>query len=192
MQLQTRDRRALGIAAFAVVAGLAFRFGAIPYIAKHAELRAELQMQRDLYAREAGLIEGVELIDTAVRQSADYLTRNANRVFVADLDANLTASEVQSYVDRIVHIAGVTVSQMDVQAADSLNRGLSRVGLRVRGQGDFEGVMALLDAVQTGPRLLEIQELSVQPPPGASTLSGFDYQALDYAIRVDAFVVRGR
>jgi hypothetical protein len=52
--------------------------------------------------------------------------------------------------------------------------------------------MALVDAVQTGPRLLEIQELSVQPPSGALTISGPDYQALDYMIRIDAFVVRGR
>ena len=78
------------------------------------------------------------------------------------------AATLGAAASEMADAAGVRLGEVQL-GDDSLHRGpLTRVWVRANGAGDVRGVSQLLLALEQGPELLSIRELSItQPEPGA-------------------------
>lgn len=89
-------------------------------------------------------------------------------LFVAVGSPTAAAGTLASLVSGASQIAGVEVGALHVLTDTAAARSVKRVSVRAELAGDIRGITALLLALERGPALLAVRELSItQPEPGA-------------------------
>jgi hypothetical protein len=162
--LSERDRKALRWGALVIVPGLLYAHVVRPALARLDQLHATVERERDLLRREVDLLADARRFPARYARGERALLRQAPRLFAGN-DLVTGSAALGTYVSGIAYPHRVMVQQSEPGAPAAAGPGVARLALEVRAVSDLEGVMELLHALETGPKLVTVERLSIQPLP---------------------------
>lgn len=167
LQISTRERRTLAIGAFLMGAFLASAKGMPAWLAWQREARSSAaEMHHEATRAERSLHGLRETLDT-LEQRQQRLAALAPTLVGGDSPATAAAA-LASLVSGAAVQAAVRLGATSIYV-DSAHSGVfTRVGVRGEATGDVRGLAKMLAALEQGPKMLAVRELSVsQPDPAA-------------------------
>jgi hypothetical protein len=189
LRLNPKDRQALRLGAFIVLPALLLRFGVVPYVTVLRDVREELRAERDLLFRELDLITEARSYPDAFRLAGATFLQEAPRLFDG-ADEMLAASDIDAYVSEIGRMNGITVQRAGARPSEPVVDGVIALRLELKGQGDLEGILSFLRAMETGPKLIHIERLALVlesvPTPG---MMGPSHETLNFSGGLRAYAI---
>lgn len=167
--LAPRDRRALMWGAAIGAAALLFALVVKPYVRTLRESRDELSVQRDLLARERAVLSASNRFPAALEESRSALEQQSTPLFDG-LDELSATSNLSDHISEAALSNRVLVQQLETRKAEPLAEGVSALAVDLRAEGDFEGVLHFLNALERGDKLVNVSALVLTRinRPGAS------------------------
>lgn len=161
LRLTRRDRRALllglAVLAPAVLYGSAVR----PYANALADARRNLHSQRDLLARELTLLADARAFPAHLERIESALEALAPRLFTAP-DPVAATGVLAGYVADAAQRSRVLLERSDPASPSQVDGDLARLEVQVRALGDLEGLLALLYALEHGPKLVRVEGIAIE------------------------------
>ena len=154
-----RDRRAIVLGLWVVIPSLLF-VASRPYRTALAEGREQLAAQRDLLARELALLADLERYPAAYRTADSALARLAPRLF-EEPDDVLATARLTSYVAGQALASRVLLLEAESAPTQRTKDGIRVLEADIRAEGDTEGVLRFLQALERGPRLVTVRKLAL-------------------------------
>lgn len=188
--LGARDRRALVLGACVLVPSLGFSLVARPYLHSRGELRQRVREQQDLLARELFLVAAAHELPTSLHSAVRALANQRGRLLPGNDPLSASAALV-SLVGDEARRQGVLLEAIESRAPEPVGGGLVEVRIEVLGRGDLEGLLRWLDAIETGPRLLRIEQLSVARTDAGVARGSADVETLALAADVRGYLLSG-
>jgi type II secretory pathway component PulM len=158
--LSSRDRRALLWGAAIGAAALVFALVVKPYVRSLGETRDELSAQRELLARERAVLRASDRFPATLRQSQSALAEKSTPLFDA-VDELSATSDLSDDISKAALANRVLVQQLETRKGEALDQGLVAVAVDIRAEGDFDGVLHFLDALENGPKLIHVSTLTL-------------------------------
>jgi type II secretory pathway component PulM len=159
-RLSPRDRRALTWGGAIGAAALVFALGVKPYVRTLGETRDELRAQRELLAREQAVISASNRLPAALRRSQSALATESTPLFDG-LDELSATSNLSDEITKAALANRVLVQQLETRKAEALDEGMVALAVDIRAEGDFEGVLHFLDALERGNKLIHVSALTL-------------------------------
>ena len=163
--LSARERRT--VAAGAVVSALALfaSLVAVPLGNRWSERERLIDAKAEQLARLRALLDDESRLDAAATAREQGLTLAPQRLLSGRTPA-VAASALQALIQGFADESRVTVNSLDVAGApDTTAAALPAIPATLSAVGDIYGMTALLDRLQHGPRLLEIQDMTLMVNP---------------------------
>jgi hypothetical protein len=181
--LSARDRKALGFGLAIVLPALGYALLLRPYWHARSDLLATVAAQRDLLRRERALVNESRAFPARVAAATTSARRDAARLFPG---TSLVAAggELVTYVGEAARRCHVQVQTLETRPPARGAPGLARLDIEVRAQGDLEGVLAFLEALERGPRLVRVETLMIERADVAAALR---QEALSVAAAVSGY-----
>ena len=154
-----RDRRAIILGLCVVIPALLF-VASRPYRAALTDGREQLATQRDLLARELALLEDLERYPAAYRTADSALARLAPRLF-EETDDVLATARLASYVASQALASHVLLQEAESGPTQRTKDGIRILEAAIRAEGDTEGILRFLQALERGPKLVTVQKLAI-------------------------------
>jgi hypothetical protein len=180
LTLGARDRRAIVLAVIVLVPLLAWTGVIRPYRAALADARAELAAERSLLADEQSLLAASERYPLAYRAADSALLRTTPRLF-SEADDILATSQLASYIASNALSSHALLQEAVPQPTRRLPEGIRMLEVEIRAESDLEGVLRFLDALERGPKMVVVDNVSIsreertqdrgRPPMAVLTLS---------------------
>jgi hypothetical protein len=166
-RLSPRDRRTLTLGAVIAIPILLWRFAWMPYGQAIDRAREELDQVRDRYAREMELVNAAPRYPAIRARLESAHEATAGRLFSGPDDLT-AASRLTASVGELLRDLGMAVGQLEGTMPEPLDGGLVALGVTVRTETDLEGVLAFLEASESGPELVRIDALTVERTAGVA------------------------
>ena len=167
-RLSASDRRALRLGAWIVGPALFLMLVVQPWRRALRDAGDDLTAQRASLGRELAALRDAPGDASLVRQGWLALGAEGSRLFDGG-DAAAASAELASYVADQVAESGMTLDESETRAATDSD---AVAAVEIRASGDVLGVVALLQALEDGPRLARTERLTIAPPPGADEDDG--------------------
>jgi hypothetical protein len=162
-RLSRRERRVVAMGAVISIIGLVSAYGVVPFARRWQAREQVISVQMERLARLRGLARHKAELQELVGQRFGWKNAGAPRLLAGRTPA-LAASALQSWLQKIADQSHVTVSQLDVAGAPETGEtALPAIPATMSAIGDVYGLTELLKAMQHGPVLLEITELTAHP-----------------------------
>lgn len=155
--LSARDRRALRLGMLVLLPVLVLSLVVRPYLRALALARQELAAQRVLLARELGALRDAPRDAVLVRHGRQLLAGAAARLFDGG-DAVAASAALAGYVGDQADSAGLEVQESETRPGD-----MPSVDFRAR--GDVLAIMDFLRAIEDGPKLARVEQLTITREP---------------------------
>ncbi len=168
--LSQRERRTIRLAALVVLPAVAYSLVVRPLASSFTVLENRVAQERDLYRRETGLLRQRSTAKRDYGRQAAALLEQSPRLFDGR-DTVTAAAELVSYVTGQAATHRVFVQSSETGASDAGEDGILRIRVEVRGVSDVAGLLAWLDALERGHKLLRVTQLSVLPAAEIGTSS---------------------
>ncbi len=163
LSMRVRDRRAL-IVGLAIVGPILLFQGAIaPYARALGQVREQIEVERNLLRRERAMIAEAPRYPELVEQAVSLLQARRDRLFSGPEPLSAAAALV-NYVGQAAREHRVLVQQSETEDADPAGPGIVTLQISVRGVSDLEGLLGFLKALEQGPKLVRVQEISIEQP----------------------------
>jgi type II secretory pathway component PulM len=175
--MSSRDRRALIWGGAICGAALVIAFGVKPYVRTLGETRDELDVQRELLARERAVLRNANLFPAALERSRSALTQQSTPLF-AGVDELSATSDLSDYVSEAALGDRVLVQQVETRKAEALEEGLVALAVDIRAEGDFEGVLHFLNSLERGEKLVRVSTLKLDHIDRPVAAGGPDIEVL--------------
>jgi hypothetical protein len=159
--LSPRDRRAALLGAAVLAPALAWTLAVSPYLGALADARDRLDAERALLAKERALVAAGAEYPRAFEAGAARLLKAAPRLMGGDDDGAASAA-VAGYVRRVAKLASAHVERVEPAATRAAGTGVTALPVAVHGEGDLEGVLTLLHLLETGPKLVHLDDLRLE------------------------------
>jgi hypothetical protein len=159
-RLSRRERRAVSLCLLVVIPAVAFNLVVKPYVSRMADVGARVEREQDLLRREQTLLAEVKAYPSRLRQAEATLLREAPRLF-AGSDLVAASSALSSYVTGQALTSHVFVQQSQTGSLDSTSQGVGRLKVELRAVGDLEGILAFLQRLESGPKLVTVERLAI-------------------------------
>lgn len=185
-RLGSRDRRALKLGTWLVVPALAFVWLVRPIAADFTSARLRLTTERDLLARERALLTEAPAFPGRIATAEQRLSQETRRLFPGADPVSAAASLGRHIADRAER-HHVLVQGSETQPAELAGDGVVRLAVQLRAIGDLAGVTAWLADLESGPRLLRIEELRIAPSEGGRRNDSADEEVLGVSLRAVGF-----
>lgn len=191
--LRDRDRRALllGLVAFVAYGAVV---GADSYFATLGNARAQLETQRELLARELGMLDADRSIERRLRKSEAGFATLSEAMFSAT-DSLAAVSDLSSFLLDEAHSSRVHVEHAESRSSSVQTEGVVTLMVMLRGRGDLEGLMDFAAALNEADRLIRIEQLSITrlPAPASANESSDvgppDVQVLEFSALVTGYAL---
>lgn len=158
--LSRRDRRALSIGATAVVIAAGTRLLLFPYVTKEEALHDQIvQEERALLHDQLVLRSAREQPEQFTRAEED-LFRMLPRLVNGGTETSIQAALVED-VQAAAQSGGVRLDRLEPLKSEVVGDGVRAHSIRVDGEGDLEGILTLLSALDASPVLMRIANLSI-------------------------------
>lgn len=188
MPLAPRDRRALLVGTLVLGSALALRLVVKPYVHARAVLVERLRAQEGLLQREMALVRSTPLVTGSMVEARRTFDRLRPRLLQAR-DPLSAAAMLVGDVGEGARRHGVLVEAIDTRPLESLGDDLTAVQVDVRGRGDLEGLLRWLHAIESGDRLLRIEQLSLARLDAGMTPDSSDTETLAFAMSIRGFTM---
>lgn len=156
--MTARERRVVVGGTVVVTVALLVTYGLMPLMRSWQTREVLLQASRDRAAQLAGLVAKAPELERAAALAEQRLADAPRRVVHARSTA-LAASALHSLLQDAADGAGVAVNRVSVDA-DADSSGALTASLSV--YGDVYGLTTLLRTLSTGPRVADVQRLTIQ------------------------------
>jgi hypothetical protein len=180
------------VAALAVFAS--WRYVLSPTISRHAELKEEVASQRDLLSTELALLENQDQF-TGLYALADSSLRSVTPRLFTIQDNELATIALGQYVESVARSSSVLITQNTTRPALQRDDGLRGLQIDIRGESDLEGILKMLDRLESGVKIVQVTTMNMRPGQSESGIdSNEDVLTFDASIvgfGVDTAVVRG-
>ena len=188
--MSPRDRRALLLGALVLTPPLFYIWGVRPYVAALSDTHQQLDAERDGLARERAAIAAARkspelqhLADSAMRAAAPRLFEGRDDV--------MASAELAAYLGDVARARHVWLQDASTRPAVLLPSGVRALRVEIRAESDLQGVLSLLQVLETGPKLVRVERLDITHQPNRSEEGGAETLALSatisgFAIPADA------
>ena len=161
LRLKPRDARALRVGLVVLAPLLALRLVALPFAHAMGESRMRVETERDLLRRELALLEDTKRYPVVLRDAESRAKQEIPRLFRGP-DELSAAAGLSYYASEQARRARVLVQQIDARPVIAAGGGLRRLEVALRVQGDLEGVLSWLSALEQGPRLVRVESIAIE------------------------------
>jgi hypothetical protein len=184
--LGPRDRRALRIGGWIVLPVLLATLVVRPLGSAWLDRRAALGQDRALLARELRLVTDAPRDRELLRAERRVLDASASRLF-GGAEAVSASAELARYVAREASESRLQLEQaeteapLDIPGAAPLPNGGSAAAtagagqplrVSIRARGDIEGIVAFLQAIEDGRRLVRVERIAITAADESATDDG--------------------
>jgi Type II secretion system (T2SS), protein M subtype b len=159
-RLGSRDRRAVAMGAALLGVALGVRVAVLPSVRMLADTRELIQRERALLGRERSLLLEVKTHSSRMPAAERALLNEAPRLFPGPDMATASATLVNYLSSRAVQHR-VFVQQSVSRPPVGLVSGVAKLQVELRVVGDFEGILALLQDLEGGAKLLSIESVAL-------------------------------
>lgn len=187
-RLAPKDRRAVLVGASILAPVLAFTLVGKPYLHERAALAEQIHEQEELLRRELALVQSVSRLSGDLTDANRVLADARPRLFPARDPLGATAALV-STASEFGRRHGLLVEAVEGRPAESLSDGFMSVQVEIRGRGDLEGLVRWLNALETGPKLLRVEQLTVVRVGSEAQADSLDAETLSFAATVRGFLM---
>lgn len=183
-----RDRRALRLGASIVLPALFLVFAVKPWWRSLQEVRDRVVAERATLARERALLLEAGGFPARLAEAEQRLLRQAPRLFDGG-DPLAGSAALANYVNGVAYRSRVFVQQSDAGGGEEGLAGVLTLRLELRGVSDIHGLTAFVRALETGPRLIRVERLTVEPAQQLGSPSERDTEILAFSATVTGFAV---
>ena len=180
-RMAPRDRRALLIGGLLVVPVLFFSLVVRPMVRTVGETRERVREQRELLARERGLVAQASAYPARLRRADAALRAEAPRLF-RGIDGLAAAAALEEYVSAAAERSRVSIQQSESRDGEEVGEAVRRLQVDLRGEGDLRGILSLLRALDSGARLVHVEQLAIEARAAADAPLSFSFTAIGYAM----------
>lgn len=187
-RLSDRDRRAIALGAAVVLPALLWVYGVSPYLGAVEQRRSRIEARRSLLDAERDLLAArkryprqVEAAATRLREMAPALLDSRSR--------GVATAELTQYVEDRAAASRVRLTATQPRAVRRVDRRLLAIPLTVEGESDLQGVLAFLEALEHGPKLLRVGDLRIRRRSGAGRLEDKGMEVLALRVSVTGYVL---
>ena len=169
--VSARERRTAAIGAAVLVLALLLAYGALPFARRWGAREALIDARTAQLARMRGLTGAESTLAEAVRARESRLGARGPRPLEARTPA-LAAAALQTALQSAALASGVQLQRVDVAdqgegtSDEVVEGGPSSVSATLVALGDVHGLATLLDALRSGPVLVEVTSFGAQASPG--------------------------
>jgi hypothetical protein len=160
-RLKARDRRALVLALVVLAPFAGFRFGVAPWLQRVSELRSVLESERDLLSRERGALQETELFPERAGDLGAALG-TLDPWLLPGPGPMAASGSLTRYVTDLGQGAAILIQEAESRDGEERGGSLQTVSLSIRAQGDLEGLVRFLHALENGPSLVRVDELTLR------------------------------
>ena len=189
-RLASRDRRALILAAVLVIPVLLYRVAADPYARTLWDVRNQIEVQRDLLARELTILAEAPGYPALTQEAAAALRQEARRLFSGP-DALSASAALVNYVSEAARQHRVLVQRSETRTGTSAGNGVLALQIGVRGMSDLEGLLGLLNALDMGSRLVRVEQITIERAQRVTLGSTRDEEILTFTALVSGYGLTG-
>jgi hypothetical protein len=166
-KLEGRDRRAVLLGGAVLGPALLWVFAVAPYLAAVGEAADRLAAERRMLRGDLELLASASEYPKAFDAGAERLLAAAPRLMSGD-DEGAAVAALAGYVRRMAQAGGANLTRVEPAAATDAGGGVRALPVGVTGETDLEGLLTFLQLLETGPKLLHVQELRIEAAAGAS------------------------
>lgn len=157
--MQPRERRTVALGGITVTVLLLVSMVLVPFARRWQLREVELRTTRDSIRELRGLVRSAHALDSVSRAADATLSSEGRRVFRAR-SATLGASALQSFLQDAADASRLVVTRLEV--APSLEPGATYVPATIAAYSDIHGVAELLGHLEHGPRVVNVERMTVQ------------------------------
>lgn len=183
--LSSRDRRAFLLGGLVMIAGAVWVLGVRPYYSLLREVSDHLAAERALLQREMGVLAGVDDYPLVLERGAQLLSRVGPSLFTGETSGVASAAFAQ-YLQESARVRRVFITRVDPDPTESVGADINALPLRVQGETDLEGLLTLLDHLEKGPKLVNVEELTIRNVARGGRTATSDMEILSFT-----FTARG-
>jgi len=186
--MSPRDRRAVRLGIPLLLAGLAWHVAVAPYLHEAGALSKQLRVEREILARERGLLASAGLATGEVRRLSEELIAAAPRLIGGPTEQAATAA-LTGFLEYAARQNRVYLSRVEPGAPEPAGEGLVAIPIRLRGESDLEGILSLLHGLEHSSKLLRIEALSVKSSRPGQLVAREEAEVLEFDLVAKGFLL---
>jgi hypothetical protein len=179
--MSAKDRRAVVVGTSVIVAALILVRGVPMYRGELSDARDRLTTERDALARERAAVTAASrnpqlqhLADSAMRAVAPRLFEGRDDV--------MASAEVVTYLSGLTRQSRVLLQDATTRPATTSPAGVRTLHVDIRAESDLQGMLALLQALERGSKLVRIDRLDLSRAPRGMNEPGMEVLSLTASI----------
>lgn len=185
--ITARDKRILRLAAYILVPSLGYVYGVKPYLASMESMRDQVVTEHDALARERVLI-AAHAENPDGQRASDAAVLKATPLLFTGRDDIIASAELATYVTQVAQKARVNLLQAGTRPTVVSATGVRMLRIEIRGESDLQGILTLLNMLETGTKLVRFEKLDISRSPGRRT-EDEGFETLTMAATVSAFAI---
>ncbi|HEY2849235.1 MAG TPA: GspMb/PilO family protein [Gemmatimonadaceae bacterium] len=180
-ELSPSDRRALTLGAIVVIPSLLFVFAVKPYLRALDDVRQQLSVESDAFARERAAVAAARRNPLMQHVADSAMQAMSSRLF-AGRDDVMASAEVASYLGEMARGHHVWLQDASTRPATALDGGVRALHVEIRAESDLRGILAFVKSLESGSKFIHIQRLDISSQPGRMDQPGAETLALSASI----------
>ena len=170
--MNSRDRRALTLGLYVLVPALGYIWGVKPLLASFGRMRDEIRIERQALAQELAAVAAAKRNPDLQRVADSAMRAMTPRLFEGKDDVMATA-ELVSHLDQVARRNQVLLQSAATRPA-TLDNGVRTLRVEIRAESDLTGLLAFLQSVEGGEKLLSVERLDVSRSLAAPEVPGVE------------------
>ena len=187
LTISAREKRTLRLAAMVVIPALAYVYLGKPYLASLSDMKDQVVAERTALAREQALLVQYAKNPESQRDANQAVQQAAPMLFDGRDDI-IASSDLAAYVTRLAEHYRVNLQQAATRPTILSPAGVRLLRVEIRGESDLQGILAFLNALEAGDKLVRFDKLDITHSPGRRTDED-GYETLSIAATVTGFAI---
>jgi hypothetical protein len=179
--MSPRDRRAVFLGTALLAPAFFYIWGVKPYIAALDDTRQQLTIERDALSRERAAIAAARK-NPELQHLADSAMRATTPRLFEGRDDVMASAELASFLGDMARTRHVWLQDAATRPAVLAPSGVRTLRVEIRAESDLQGVLSLLQALETGSKLVRVERLDLSRQPNRSEEGGAETLALSATI----------
>lgn len=185
LSISARERRTLRLAAMILLPALGYVYAVKPYVASLTGMRDQVIIEHAALARERALV--MEQDPASQRDTGVFVQAVAPLLFEGRDDV-IASAGLAAYVTGKAERSRVLLEQVATRPTVRTDAGVRMLRIEIRGESDLEGILAFLNALETGDKLIRFDKLDISRAPGRSTDED-GFETLTIAATVSGYAI---
>lgn len=181
--LSASERRTVTIGLIIALPVLLF-LAARPLRTALADSREQLAIETETLAREQAAIAAARR-SPELQHVADSLMQRVSPRLFSGRDDVMASAELVSYLDELAGSHHVLLSEDATRPAGKAKSAVRTLNVDIRGETDLQGLLEFLQAIEHGPKLLNVSRLDISRP----TRDADDVETMQFAATVTGYAL---